>query len=857
VSSLGEEIRGLGYSAIGGTKQISSDLIHFLNPKYGVGNDTISTVYQMKGNIARAAFDSSKLLDTFREHVEALPKDAQIDFIDRMKTGKPQISPELDELAKTIRSIDEDDYNGIKAFRPSLPFLEDHFRLLYKTLPGQTDAGFQGWIAKRPLQGSKGMLNQHVYDTLSDAMANGGVPVTTNPIDMFLMGHVDAQRFIHAQALWEQADTLGLRQFVKMGDKEPANMVRLNDRISQVYFPAASGEGLINSGSHYVDEGFGRLLNNYLSQDRIRQSVIGKKLVDLKNATTGWELLGPFHAVAINIAGASGNFALGLERALNLGVRNADLTEVVKGVKQMVGSPVDLATGNRSTFMDGKLLQDFGEALYRHKMGDAQAVSDFSNSAAGQKFLKQYPDAEGLIGDAFNGGLNFKMSDDIRSNVVKSMMENFRNNEYIQGTSKLPAAAMRRMMDPLFDNYIPRLKLGMFLKDMSLQLQDRAGDMISGKISRDELARQTVDRIENTYGEMNFDNLFWNKTFKTSMQMLYRSVTWRLGTLRLLGDAIKGQGANILEGVRTQSIPRLDPNFGYLVGETLAVGAMSAVIMKLLAGKNPQNITDLLHPRTGDTDSRGKPVRVNVPAYMSRDIPSILSSPTGVLKYATGGTSPLVQRAFESWNNKDFAGRWVANPNDPEYKQFAAKIYHLMPDMMIKNTMDRLDSEGASKDRKLLAIAGFSPAAKSLDMSPAELLAQEKMIATLPQGGRDPQSVAKTQALNQVVAALRNKRGDTGELFRGFVKSGTLTADDVSKITDRMTTPFLTSMLKNNQVKIQDVISVYQVATPQEKTELRPLLINKIDELLKMPPQQRGPVVQRLREILQVPQGAQ
>jgi hypothetical protein len=623
-------------------------------------------------------------------------------------------------------------------------------------------------------------------------------------------------------------------------------MTRLDDSIAKVYFPAESGEGLVNPGEHYVEENFGRLLNNHLSKDYIQANVLGKTIVDLKNIATGWELFGPFHGVAMSIAATSGNFALGMERAFNLGLRKGDLGEIVRGGKEMAGSIL----GSRSSFLDGRNLQEFGDAVNRYKHGDAEALKDFSNSPSGQKFLQKYPDAEGLLGDAFMGGLNMKLSDDMRSNITRSMMESFRNNEYIQGTVKAPFAALNSSMRPLFDNYIPRLKLGMFMKDMSLQLKDRGADILSGKTTREEVARRTVDRIENTFGEMNFDNLFWNKTFKTSMQMLYRSASWRLGTLRLLKDAVKNQAGNILEGVKEGELPRLDPNFGYLAAETLVVGGLSAVIMKSLANKTPQNLTDLLHPQTGDKDSKGKPVRVNVPAYMSRDIPNILSEPSGIFKYATGGNSVLMQRALESWNNKDFSGAWVANPNDPTYKQFAAKVIHLLPSLMIMNTMDRLDAEGASKDRKLLALAGFSPAAKSVDMSAAELQAQARLVAHMGGEARDPQSIAKAQTLNRLTAAFQNKR-PAGEIFREGIKNGTLSPDDLGKIATKMTTPLVVQLTQNPKMNIEDVLGVYRLATPQEKNLLRPVILSKLSGLEKIPQERRGQVWQQVREVFQ------
>lgn len=838
VDSLGREIKSLALDAGQSIKQVGENLTHFLAPKIGVGREALGLVYRMKGDIARANYEAARVLDAYRKAIDNLPRQAQIEFIDRMKTGRPQATPELQELAETIRKIDKDDYDSIKLFRPTLPFLENHFRLLYKTLPGGTDNAFKGWLGKRPLAGSQGMLNQHVYDTLSDAMAAGGKPITTDPIELFLIGHADAQRFVHSNMMWEEAKYLGLREFVRMGEKAPDGFTRLDDRIAKVYFPAASGEGLVHSGNWYVEQGFGRLLDNYLSNDRLRQNIVGKKLIDFKNATTGWELFGPFHAVAINLAAISQNFSLGLQRALG-----GD----IGGVKQMAEAPLELLRGNYGLYREGKDLQGLGDAIAKHKIGDPVALNDFIQSEAGQRLLKQYPNADNLLTDAFHGGLNMKISDDIRSNVVRSGMENFRNNEYLQGSAKLPAMALRKIMDPLFDTYIPRIKLSMFMRDMTTQLKAHAGDIISGKITRDQLARQVTDRIENIFGEMNYDNLFWNKSFKTSLQLLYRSVTWRFGTLRLLATAMGGQVADLRQG-------RLNPNFGFLLSEGLMIGLTSAVIMRALAGKNPSSMSDLLHPQTGDKDQHGKPVRINVPGYMSRDIPHILGSPTGVLSYIGGGQSAVIQRALESWNNKDFSGAWITNPNDPEYKQWTARFMHLLPGIMMFNTMDRLDAEGANHERKVLALFGFTPAPKSIDMTPAELMAQQKMVETLPRGGRDPQAIQKSIAMGRIIAGIQNRRPNVRDEIRRYAQDGTINSKDIDAIVNRIRTPYLAQLLERQ--KLPDVLSVFKVANPQEQQILKALVVQKMGELQTMRPEDRTKTVDMIKEIL-AQQGAQ
>lgn len=84
-------------------------------------------------------------------------------------------------------------------------------------------------------------------------------------------------------------------------------------------------------------------------------------------------------------------------------------------------------------------------------------------------------------------------------------------------------------MKSLFEYYIPNLKLGFALKEYNLAKAEYSDRLASGEITREQLARQIVDGVENRFGEMNFDNLFWDRTFKTFAQLLFRSVTWKLG----------------------------------------------------------------------------------------------------------------------------------------------------------------------------------------------------------------------------------------------------------------------------------------------------------------------------------------
>ena len=834
LDSLKNEIHDTSLKFAGGTYNVVKGLTNFLAPKVGVDSRHLDQIMQMKGDVAQTINAAANVLDVYRKNLERLPQPAQIDFIDRYKTGQPQATPELQALDGMIHQLDQENYDKITLFKPGTPFLENHFRMLYKTIPGMTDEGFQNWLGKRPLAGGRGFLQQHVYDTLSDAIANGGVPITTNPVDMFLLSHGDVQRFIHANMLWETWKAEGTATFVKQGDRPAPGYVPLDDRIAKVYFPAKSGEGLVSPGQYYVQEGAGRLMNNYLSPDYIRQNVLGKKIVDAKNIWNGWELLGGFHAVTINGAALVQNLNLATQRMYNIGIRGGDVGALMGGIKDLIKAPAELALGNAPAYLEGKRLQEFVAALDRSNRGDHSALQQFTASDAGQKFLQKYPGAEALLGDAFTGGLNLKMSDDLRSNIAKSMLQDFADKKYIAGSGKLAPAALYAMNRPLFDYYIPRVKLGMFIRDMSQQLKDRAPELLNGSLTRAELARQVVNRTENVFGEMNFDNLFWNRTFKTAMQLFYRSVTWRLGTTLAEGQGIVGQGKELIKAAKAGTTPRLDPSFGFVAGSILTLGVASAVMQKLMSGKNPQSLTDLTHPQTGQKNEQGRPIRLNIPGY-GTEFQKLSTHP---LDYMVSGRAGWVDRLMESWQNKDFYNKQVANPNDPKWQQLTARVLHaIAPSMIMNSNIDRMRAQGATAGAVGLEIAGFSTASKSLDMTPAELKAQEIMIRSLPQGGKDPQQVARSQALNNVLRTYQNK-GDLGAAIQQGMKAGTLFSQDfdVSKkgsIPNRIQTPYIQSLLSGNQVKLNDILSVFDVATKDERTLLKPLLRSRLSELEK------------------------
>jgi hypothetical protein len=119
--------------------------------------------------------------------------------------------------------------------------------------------------------------------------------------------------------------------------------------------------------------------------------------------------------------------------------------------------------------------------------------------------------------------------------------------------------------------------------------------------------------------------------------------------------------------------------------------ASGAIASKLLSGRYPWEyleedkkegggdlrhlFLETVHPRTGDTDSRGKPVRMSLPTYW-KDVEHPSSNPS---QYVLSSLSTTLSKGMDLAENRDYFGNDVYNPNASLGKQQSAKYSFPMP----------------------------------------------------------------------------------------------------------------------------------------------------------------------------------
>lgn len=789
-------------SLVSGSKDTIARIVRALSPRTGVRPIALDEIMKMKGERDKAQFILEATMAHVKKTFDRMPQSEAIAFMDRYKRGEAQSNRELQAYADLYHKLDDDMYKEITKYKPDMAWKEDHFRILWKVIPGkQVAKGFEG-LFRKPFQGTKGFMLQATLPDVSTGIAMGGVPVSYNPQVLFELAYADAKKYTTAQGMAESFKKMGLMQFVKFRKPAPDDFVRLDDAMARVHFPVP--QGMVNAGEWWIDKGAGRLLNNFLSRDYIREAAAGRGLLWLKNNMTAAELsLSMFHATFESLESMSSAVGMGLRKIYNVGLLQAKPRAALSGIG-------DILAAGAAPFQTSRL---GGKAI--KYMANSQALA---KATGWDDILIKHPEAKELLDDLFTGGGKLAMHEDYKINSIRTMRENWNAQNYIGAVLRAVPAVNELAMKPLFEVYIPRLKVGLFLKEFPLALEERSADLAAGKVTREQLARKTWDFVEDRLGEMNFDNLFWNRTMKTALQLMFRSVTWKLGNLRASLGAVPEQATEVVSAARQRRVPRLEPKMAWLLGQSVVTAALSTVIMKAATGKYPEEPKDLVFPRI-DKDDPDQ--RISTPTYW-KDMVSLWESPT---KYATGSLSSEVSRTAEIWKNKDFFGNQIYSEDSPAYEKAGRIMAHYFPVPFSISSFQRMREKGEPVGKSLAGFAGFTKAPRYVTQSPADEMMQRFIGQNLQGIVRTPEQAAEAKYRHGLVS-----KGRRGEEITKQIE------DDL--VSGRMTVAQAKRTLKNTQVKpgevafkmlsTQQAEKVWDVATDKERQTFLLPFVSKI-----------------------------
>ena len=330
-----------------------------------------------------------------------------------------------------------------------------------------------------------------------------------------------------------------------------------------------------------------------------------------------------FHATTTAVNAAASDIALGVQQ-LTQGKPLQGMKNIAEGVTY-VPSMI-------STFRNGsKLMKEYlTPGSYAKFAREANAIS-LAGGRIKQNTIEIKPLTQAL--------------DDLKAGAIGSAMK------------KTIPALIDASSRPIMEEWVPRMKLGAFygMANNILDTADREGwnqDQIRTRM-------QTAwDSIDNRFGQMVYDNLFWNKALRDVLMASTRSVGWNAGTIRELGGAAVDtaqQAGKVVSG----KAPELTDRMGFAIGMTVSAGLLGSAIYYLLNGERPQTWKDAYFP-----GKKGE-ARMSIPGYM-KDVVAYAHDPKQTL---LNKMSPVLSMLSAALENRDFYGTEIRHPDDPVVQQ--------------------------------------------------------------------------------------------------------------------------------------------------------------------------------------------
>jgi hypothetical protein len=454
-----------------------------------------------------------------------------------------------------------------------------------------------------------------------------------------------------------------------------------------------------------------RVYNNFIGRGFHENAEAGwlyDKLMRANNLMTSYELaLSAFHATTM--------------------AREAMVSQVARAVGDLHEGQIGKALKDFALFPVAPVRNYFaGRALQREYVGPGvpsgrasrfvDTVAPYLGGNTGSARLGQLANILGQVGGRAvgRGSSEYFSSGKGPYTSIRSFTDAFRDAARdaqahpVAGSARQLAVNVGRTMDtiaaPLFDHTIPRLKNGAWMERMNDWLERNPNASHDNQLA---YGRQLSDSVDNRFGELVYDNLFWNRMLKQTGQVVLRALGWDLGTHR----EIEGGVADVLRG-------RWSPRVEYLIALPVVMGITNAVATYLKTETAPKG-QDFFAYRTGGTNDDGTPERAMFPGYDREYIGAFFNMlakgpAKGAQEYAWGKVSSLWHSAHDLFTNRD----WKDDPIGPPSAGVSSpQARAQLPDFALRYVEDLLGRFAPISTRGALGLDQSKPAK---NISPVE-----------------------------------------------------------------------------------------------------------------------------------------
>jgi hypothetical protein len=403
----------------------------------------------------------------------------------------------------------------------------------------------------------------------------------------------------------------------------------------------------------------------------------------------GLSLFHPLHVATIHVATGLASAAENLAR----GGKLADsIKDIAKSLKMGFGLKSGIGMGRNGKLFNGN------------------PAIDAWNKPASERTV-----AEQQIVDTMNeGGFVPAMSERDIIHFRRSF-ENALHGNLLQKTVVMPIKGaqgiLRAVSAPIFEHWIPALKTEAYLMRARNAIA-RDPSLANDAGRRNEVLRQIAKDVDRTYGEMNYDTLFWNKAVRDAFNGSFLSGGWKLAQLYYA----RGLAAPFKAAYKFAKTGEFNPKdisynmmFSYIYG---AMGLILGAAFTKMMGGSVNSLADMVFPQTGEKDKDGKPIRVSLPFFnkeffsLSKDI-NTKGLIGGSAAFAYDQT--LYKSIVDTLSNKDYIGRpLISIPSD--LNQWAHQAWETVKPITMES-YEKAEQKGSKFGQKSAALGiGLAPA---------------------------------------------------------------------------------------------------------------------------------------------------
>lgn len=689
--------------------------------------------------------------------------------------------------------------------------------------------------SKRQMAGSGNFLRERVIPTTADGIALGLEPVSTNPVDLFLLDLRNKQKFIMAHETMTQGKDAGFLKF--FAGPMDAGYRPIDDKVATVFGPRSGAvalpeganvapedvqvQGQRTMGRYGAPEPVATIINNYLSPG-LGNNPIYQAYRGFGNTLNQAQLgLSAFHLGMTSIDATVSRFALGMEY-LKDAVKNGDADAGAAALKQFTTFPFAplsaIAQGTVGDLSNHVLATDF-------QWGSGAKVR-----AAYLNPEKATPEFQALANAVKEAGGRVRQDSFYSNSAPEKFMAAWHENDGLGMMKMALPAFFEATAKPLMEHVVPLQKLQVFGEMAKKVLGDLPPEATLA--DRRAAVASAWDSVDNRMGQLVYDNLFWSKTFKDLSMASVRSVGWNIGTIRELGGGVADLAKLTNEGELTHKT-------AYTVALPIVAGLYGAAYQYLRTGKGPEDLFTYFHPKTGEKDADGNDERVMLPTY----IKDYYAYSGGFQKGVGAGVEQVGQTVLHKANpaidvaahllmltNKDFYGDEIRNPDDPAVKQVAqeaAWIAKQVEPFVFTNMSEQSKRADVSTTTKLGNWFGITPA-KREDVRTKAQNDMADIVAKRGHSERTPEEVSASQARSDLLSGLRgNKNIDVQKALSDVLQTSQLSNKELLSLAKQAgLTP---AQARFKSLTLAQAVKIFQEATPREKQMFGELLVKKAE----------------------------